>query len=143
VVINGSSHSVTLAALPTSAGAARRQVRAWLDAVSWPAVLIDDVVSAVTEAVTNVVEHAYTRATPIRTIEMRFWIEHGIDGTRRARIHVRDHGRWRPPPTDPGFRGHGLKLMHALMDEVITQPSHGTRGGTVTVLLSPPAPAPD
>lgn len=140
MAITGSSHGVILAARPESVLTARDQVRAWLDAASWPPGLIHDVVYAVNEAVTNAVEHAYTPGDTIQTIELTLQVEHGMDGTRRARVHLRDQGRWRPPQP-PGCRGYGLTLMRALMDEVIIQPGHARRNGTVAMLLSRPAPA--
>lgn len=146
MAITGSSHGVILAARPESVLTARSQVRAWLHAASWPPDLIHDVVYAVNEAITNAIEHAYTPGDTIQTVELTFQVEHGRDGTRRARLHVRDHGRWRPPQP-PGCRGHGLTLMRTLMDEVIIQPAqpgqpgHARRNGTVAMLLSRPAPA--
>ncbi|MBN9099380.1 MAG: ATP-binding protein [Pseudonocardia sp.] len=141
MAITGSPHEVILAARPESPRAARNQVRAWLDAASWPTDLIHDLVYAVNEAVTNAVEHAYSPGDAVQTIELTLQVEHGHDGTRRARVHIRDHGRWRVFRPGFGRRGYGLILMRALMDEVIIQPVQAGRGGTLAVLLSRPAPA--
>jgi len=68
-----------------------------------------DLVLAVSEAVTNVVEHAYT--APGGQVEVEATIRQGL-----ARIVVRDRGRWRPSRPDDG--GRGLLLMRELIDKV-------------------------
>lgn len=40
---------------------------------------------------------------------------------------VSDNGRWKPPPQCPGNRGHGIRLMDALLDAVhLTRTEYGT-----------------
>ena len=56
---NYSEGIVPLPANPVAIPVARYQVRRWLAALSWPAAALDDIVLAVSEAVTNAVEHAY------------------------------------------------------------------------------------
>jgi anti-anti-sigma factor len=68
-----------------------------------------DLAFAVGEAVTNVVEHAYTSAGG--QVEVEASIQQGL-----ARIVVRDRGRWRPSRTDEG--GRGLLLMQELVEKV-------------------------
>lgn len=138
--MRGKTQRVVLAG-DASIPASRRRVRAWLEAVSWPSAQIDDVVYAVNEAVSNAVEHAYTADDRVRTVELSFHVEHAVDRSRRARVQVGDHGRWSPPVPRVEYRGFGLILMRALMDEVTVGPREGRRGGTMTILLSRPAPA--
>jgi anti-sigma regulatory factor (Ser/Thr protein kinase) len=48
-----------LAADPTSASIVRDQLRKWLGILHWPADAADDVVMAISEAVSNSVDHTY------------------------------------------------------------------------------------
>jgi anti-anti-sigma factor len=48
---------------------------------------------------------------------------------------VRDRGRWRPPPADPGFRGRGLSIVRALMHAVDVD--EGADGTTVSARYRP------
>jgi anti-anti-sigma factor len=42
-------------------------------------------------------------------------------------VRVRDRGRWRPAPADPGFRGRGLRVIRAVGHDVrVTTDSGGT-----------------
>ena len=74
------------------------------------------------EAASNAVEHAGHRA------------QHQVDVAVTARITgvglrlvVADNGSWRPPAAEPGYRGHGISLMKALVDTVdITTNDRGT-----------------
>lgn len=132
----------TLAARPESARAARRQVQAWLDAARWPALSRDDIVYAVSEAVSNALAHAYRPGEITRTVEVRLRLEQGLDGSRRARVHINDHGRWRPPCRGVRAGGYGLVLIRRLMDEVVITPGEGARVGTEVMVLSPPVTAP-
>ena len=50
---------------------------------------------------------------------------------------VRDRGRWRPPPADPGDRGRGLAIVRALMHAVDID--EGGDGTTVSVRYRPGA----
>jgi anti-anti-sigma factor len=68
-----------------------------------------DLVLAVGEAVTNVIEHAYISTGG--QVEVEASIRQGL-----VRIVVRDHGRWRPSRPDDG--GRGLLLMQGLVEKV-------------------------
>ena len=87
MAITGSPHEVILAARPESPRAARNQVRAWLDAASWPTDLIHDLVYAVNEAVTNAVEHAYSPGDAVQTIELTLQVERARRHPPRPRPH--------------------------------------------------------
>lgn len=127
----------------------RDRIRAWLAAHRWSPTHQQDLVLAVSEAVSNSVEHGYgidaedtaglgLTASP-DTIEVRGRILIEPDGSRRAEITVRDRGRWSPPPACHGNRGHGMTLMRAGADEVTV--SHGA-GGTTILLRSRRLPPP-
>lgn len=100
----------SLPANPAVVARARRQIRGWLSGLGWPEQALADLEYAVSEAVSNAVEHAY-RSEPgsgvvevAGVMEVTAVVEELSDGTRRARVWVRDHGRWRPVPADPGDR---------------------------------------
>lgn len=152
----------TVPAEATTAWAIREQFTEWLTALRWPALTIEDVVFAVSEAVSNCAEHAYPPDAPDPVIEISATIEtveagdvterapvdqnHPDTTDQRLRIQVRDHGTWRPVPPEPSYRGRGLQMMTALMDEVVIHHSGTDRPGTEVTLVSPtvtPAPTPE
>jgi anti-anti-sigma factor len=107
-----------LPAEPHVVGNLRRNVRQWATRSGASDEEAHDLVLAVDEAVTNVIEHAYTSTGG--QIEVEASVCQG-----QARIIVRDRGRWRPSRPDGG--GRGLLLMHGLVDEVdITSGPGGT-----------------
>lgn len=131
-----------LPADPSCLKAVRTRTRAWLVAAGWPDEDADDVVYAVSEAASNAIEHAYPRGPrPLarngRGPELR------ITGTVLGdasngfcvEVRVRDRGRWRPPPTDPGHRGRGLEVMRSSLASVTIRTGPA---GTEVVLVSPP-----
>jgi serine/threonine-protein kinase RsbW len=77
------------------------------------------------EALANSVEHVYRG-------ELGGMVE--LDASREGHVVtviVTDHGRWHPPPADPGFRDRGLFLINNLGAAVhIARTEHGT---TVTM----------
>lgn len=128
---------------------ARDRVRRWLTALRWSPAQIDDLVLAVSEAVSNSVEHGYriqvhgtnhTGAnTTRRTVEVRGRLLVDADRTRRVEFMIRDHGRWIPPVRRRGNRGHGLTLLRACADHVMID---HTPDGTTVTLRSRPLPPP-
>ena len=136
---------LALPADPIAISVARHQVHRWLAGLSWPAGQLEDIVRAVSEAVTNAIEHAYLDQPP-GVVEVRGGVEATPGGQRRVTILVRDHGRWRLAPTDQEHSHRGIPLMRACMDTVtIGEPDDG-RVGTWVVLRSravPPPGAPD
>lgn len=113
----------------------RRAFRRWL--AEWPSEEADDLVLALNEAVANVVDHAYLKATPDRYRKVEVLAEQvrAPDGERRVRIEVTDSGRWRPIPANPGHRGRGLLMMRACTESLDIQP---TPAGTRVSMLSRP-----
>lgn len=96
---------------------------------------------AVSEAVTNAVEHAYLDQPP-GVVEVRGGIEATSCGERRVTVIVRDHGRWLVAPTDDKHRHGGIALMRACTDTVTIGQPDDSRVGTWVVLRSRPVPAP-
>lgn len=89
---------------------------------------------ALTEAIANVIEHAYQGADSER-IEIAV-----VLGDDALRVTVRDWGRYFDPKSfrgrdldDPGEGGYGVLLMSQLMDDVIREPQDS--GGTLLTLL--------
>jgi anti-sigma regulatory factor (Ser/Thr protein kinase) len=137
------------AATAENAAHARHLVIEWLRALDWPVEASEDIVLAVYEALANVVDHAYlaracaypeTDSTP-GTAQLYTW--EAIDPSRESRrvvAVVTDHGRWKPALTGRRYRGRGLPMMAACMDEVHIQPS---AGGTTVIMTSLPVAGPD
>lgn len=128
--------------LPANTGAPRlagEHLRAWLTQQDWPSEDTADLVAAVSEAVTNAVEHAYLDERPDHHVTVAAAVLRGpnSDGTRRVVISVTDRGSWRPPPARPEFRGRGLARIRALTASLeLTANATGTR----VKLISRPTP---
>jgi serine/threonine-protein kinase RsbW len=76
---------------------------------------VDDLVLATYEALANVADHAYPEG------EGRAWIDAERSAPDELLVVVRDEGRWRPPPSDPGLRGRGLEIIAALAERVVVE----------------------
>jgi anti-sigma regulatory factor (Ser/Thr protein kinase) len=101
----------------------RAGIRSWAHSAGMSAADTADLVLATYEALTNAAEHAYgADAWTVDLVAAR---------TPDARIvvSVRDRGRWRPAPSDPGFRGRGTAMMRSLAHEIDI--SSGEDGTTV------------
>src|SRR4051812_23283297 len=105
---------IALPAVSTSTRRIRHRLGAWLAGWGWVEDGLDDIVMAVDEAVSNVVEHAYLLEQAPGDVRVHARIAGGPGG-RRAVVAVTDRGRWRPVPSDPGHRGRGLRMMDAFM----------------------------
>jgi anti-sigma regulatory factor (Ser/Thr protein kinase) len=104
---------------PASLRAVRARLRAWLGDVGAEGALAADVILAVNEACANAIEHPVGPRQP--------WIDL-VAGRRHGSVvvSVEDFGRWRQEGRRGG-RGRGLRLMRALMDSVVVEPSpYGT-----------------
>lgn len=124
-----------LPADPSTPSVARSRVRRWLTALCWPAGQRDDILLAVSEAVSNAVEHAYLDQ-PCGLVEIRGGVETTPGGQRRVTVIVRDHGRWRPIPVHNENRRRGIPLMRACMDTVTIGQPVDDPVGTWVVLRS-------
>jgi serine/threonine-protein kinase RsbW len=116
-------------ARPLNARQLRAQFQQWLQTRGVPVALVDDLVLAVYEALANVVEHAYPPDHPQPMMRLQARVE-----DRHVLITISDHGRWRTPPREPGYRGRGLAMMRSLITEL-----HLHRGpqGTTVQLRAP------
>jgi anti-anti-sigma factor len=120
-----------LPADPARLADVRRAVRRWASAAGLPVDAIEDLLLALGEATGNAVEHAYRDAdAPGRVI-----VELRLDGADDVVVSVTDAGTWRPPPSDPGFRGRGLRIISALVRDVDLSP--GPAGTALRFLFTP------
>jgi anti-sigma regulatory factor (Ser/Thr protein kinase) len=110
---------IRLPAIPASLAVIRAHLRTWLPSAAVSPATAAEVLLAVGEAASNAVEHAVRGAARDVIVEV----------TARATntglaLTVRDNGRWHArPPTAPGQRGHGSRLMRALVDTVTITPT--------------------
>ncbi|SDG86259.1 ATP-binding protein [Pseudonocardia oroxyli] len=107
--------SLVVDASPALLAVVRGGIEAWLRNLRWRPEDIAPVVSAVSEAAGNAMEHAYRTEEP-GTVTVDLAVERTSAG-RRVCVEVSDRGSWRPAGSEPG-RGNGIALMSALMAEV-------------------------
>ncbi|WP_177215433.1 ATP-binding protein [Actinokineospora terrae] len=110
----------------------RSEVRAWLTARQVARGPAEEILLAVSEAVTNSVEHAYPTGPPglvIVTAEV---------ADRAVSVVVTDHGHWREPTPPQGaaiaIRGRGLGILRALAARL--RIDHGTRAAPGTTVAA-------
>ncbi len=117
---------------------ARRALTAWLEPLDLDPDDVDNLLMAVSEALSNALEHAYPRGdgdTAAAAAPVTLDASLGADGVLRA--SVGDRGRWRRPPEHPGNRGRGLQMMRMLVDAVVLE-NDRPGGGTCVVLSQRP-----
>ena len=104
----------------------RARLRRWLDGCGLSAPLTQDALVAAGEAVANAIEHGH-RDQPGQEIRLRAAVT-----ANRLRMTIADSGRWLPPSPDPTpYRGKGIPLMRAMMDDVSVDA--GPAGTTVAM----------
>lgn len=108
----------------------REAMRSWLASAGVEPGDGEVVVLAAGELCANAVEHAYPPGT-----EAAVEVMLARDPSGALTLMVRDRGRWRPPPADPGSRGRGLSIVRALMHAVDID--EGADGTTVSVRFYP------
>lgn len=118
---------------------ARDRVTSWLRLHDWPQEELEDVVFAVSEAVSNSVEHGYEisaddvaadgQRTGGAVIEVRGEVTTAREGGRQVVLSIRDDGSWKAPSPTPTDRGRGLPLMRVSMSSM--RVSGGATGTTV------------
>ena len=123
---------------------ARDRFERWLGDLRWPSGQSEDLVLALSEAVSNSIEHGYRvragQAPPDlveATVQVRARVLVEESGRRRIALTVRDHGRWRKPVGPARFRGHGLSIIRACADRFSID---GNAGGTTLTLVTRAAP---
>jgi anti-sigma regulatory factor (Ser/Thr protein kinase) len=110
---------IRLPAVPASLAVIRAHLRTWLPTAAVSPCTAADVLLAVGEAASNAVEHAVHGVT--RNVELEVTARATNTGLA---LTVKDNGRWHAsPPTAQGRRGHGSRLMSALVDQVTITPS--------------------
>jgi serine phosphatase RsbU (regulator of sigma subunit)/anti-sigma regulatory factor (Ser/Thr protein kinase) len=124
-----------LPARGTSMRALRRAVGAWETAAGLPAELAEDLELALGEAAANAAEHAYAGRDDG---EFTYTVARRADGD--VDVSVSDRGRWRPVPQDNGHRGHGLRVIREIVEDL--RIDHGDEGTHVRFRVPVPAPGP-
>ena len=110
---------IRLPAIPASLAVIRAHLRSWLATVAVNASTAADLLLAVGEAASNAVEHAVRGA--VGNVELEITARATDTGLA---LTVKDNGRWlAPPPSTRGQRGHGSRLMRALVDTVTITPT--------------------
>jgi serine/threonine-protein kinase RsbW len=126
---------IAIDAEPTCPSLIRHTLEVFLPAAGWHAADADQLVLAVSELVSNVVEHAYG-GWDVGRVEVGVEVENAGPRLGRACAVVADHGRWRPPGSDPD-RGNGLTLVRTVVERLEIET--GT-AGTRATLRSPVVP---
>jgi anti-sigma regulatory factor (Ser/Thr protein kinase) len=122
-----------LPAEPRTPGRVRRLLTEWLHRGGCATDTADDLVLAVNEAVSNCVEHAYLpgQGGTVAVDAVAVGCEHGGS---HAVVTVTDTGRWRAAPADTGFRGRGLAMVEATVQQILIGRTVG--GGTQVRMTS-------
>lgn len=125
--------SITIESRPECIDDARRWVAERARAAGFGPEQLGEIELALTEAIANVIEHAYQEA-PDECVRVTADVAGGL-----LSIRVRDWGAYFDPASfrgrdldDPGEGGYGVFLMAQLMDDVIREPQPD--GGTLLTL---------
>lgn len=104
--------------------ATRRDLAGWLAGHGLAAPVVDDLVLATSEAVANAAEHG-SGLSPEGAVVVRATVERDAHGGRHVAVEVADDGQWREatPTTE---RGRGLRIIDALVDELLVETGDGT-----------------
>jgi anti-anti-sigma factor len=120
----------------------RRAMAGWEAAAGLTPELAEDLELALGEAAANAAEHAYAGR---EGGEFEYSVARRADGD--LEVSVRDHGRWRPVPQDNGHRGHGLRVIGQIAEDLrIERGDDGThvrfRVPVAPASMSPPPAVP-
>jgi anti-sigma regulatory factor (Ser/Thr protein kinase) len=126
---------LALPADPGAPAAARARISAWLSACGWPPAPQEDLVLALSEAVSNAVEHGYGVRPGVVAPPGVVEVAAEVLAEGRVEIIVRDRGGWRSPSQLRSHRRHGIPIMRACVAECVID---GTPFGTTVVLRSHP-----
>lgn len=114
--------NVTVAAEPANLALIRNRLREWLAVVDVDPETAADALLAVGEATANAAEHAGSVSS--RPVQMNL---HAAVAGNRLHLVVSDNGRWKPVVATKDHRGHGLRLITALVDaSTVTTTDDGT-----------------
>lgn len=104
----------------------RDRLAEWLRAIVPSSELIDRIVLAMNEAVTNAVTHAYRGSAPgsVR-------VTADVTPDDILCVSVADQGTWRPARPTEGIGGRGVLMMQECVDRVLIERT--SRGTTVTL----------
>jgi anti-sigma regulatory factor (Ser/Thr protein kinase) len=116
----------TMAAVNVAPGAARRAVHDFCQYVGLDDEHVHEVVLCVSEAVTNVVLHAYPDASEEGLVEIDAYVDEHLC------VHVRDTGGGLRPRPDSATGGLGLPIISQLAHSLEVR-THD-RGGTEVVM---------
>jgi anti-sigma regulatory factor (Ser/Thr protein kinase) len=123
---------ITVPATRDRIAAARASMRLWLSPRSVPAMIIDDVLLAASEALTNAAEHGHAfDGTPVQ-------LQLASEGSTLV-LTVEDTGKWGPPHA-MADRGRGIAIIRAVSQKVMIETT--TTGTTLKVLFDLPLPRP-
>jgi anti-sigma regulatory factor (Ser/Thr protein kinase) len=104
----------------------RARLHGWLDGCGLSTALVQGALVAAGEAVANAIEHGH-RDHPGLQVRLQAAVT-----ASRLSLTISDSGRWLPPGPEPvPYRGKGVPLMRALMDNVSIDA--GPAGTTVTM----------
>jgi anti-sigma regulatory factor (Ser/Thr protein kinase) len=111
---------IRLPAIPASLSVIRARLRTWLPTTQVTPSAAAEVLLAVGEAVSNAVEHAVRGTAGDVEVEVT-----ARATTTGLALTVKDNGRWHAPRTSErsAQRGHGSRLMNALVDTVTVTPT--------------------
>jgi serine/threonine-protein kinase RsbW len=128
-------HQVLIADLKAPS-LARRALDSWLRALPLTRAERHDLLLATSEAVANVVDHAYPADHDGAEVTVLAELQHrSEDDTSRVVITVTDAGCWRPIPAERDGRGRGLQMMRACTDSLRIET---TTAGTQVTMVSRP-----
>jgi serine/threonine-protein kinase RsbW len=116
---------------PEAVGELRREVAAYAKQLGASDEIRDAVMLAVSEALTNVVVHAYADRDPGPMI-----VEAWPDEDGHLLVLICDEGRGIMPRTDSPGLGVGLSLMAQMADDVRVANRHHAPGGIVSLRFS-------
>lgn len=102
----------------------RHALNGWARSVGLNAEQVEALTLAAYEALANTVTHAYPERDGTFDLNAVY-----LARSNAVEVTVSDHGRWCPPPADPGpLGGRGLPLIHQLAENMRVEP---TAQGTV------------
>jgi anti-sigma regulatory factor (Ser/Thr protein kinase) len=120
--VRSTSFQHTFAATPSALASLRARLREWLRELPLHEDLVQSTVLSVSEAAANSIEHGLRFDVRGIVTVAGLVRENGV-----VELTVGDDGSWREPSEQLENRGYGLRIIHAVMDDVgIERRSTGT-----------------